>query len=211
MSFLLGVPGKLNAISNSIATLLSRVSETVVNRIDAAVSSRAPASTALSTDQWSNGRAALLDELTKVEGVRTNPVLAAPTSFVTPLSIEQLQSGLSPTSIPRSTVSVATSFVTILSLTGRGVVNFLAPVNVSGTATQTFRITIDGTVAYTGTIANTSGRGNVIVGAANVSSGVLQQLCLEDVAFNSSFLVEASSSSIVSNTAGLFFKWRRSA
>lgn len=54
MDFLFGVPGKLN-------TLLARLSAARAAYLDAAISTRAPAGTALSTLVWTPERAALLD------------------------------------------------------------------------------------------------------------------------------------------------------
>lgn len=212
MSFLLGVPGKLNAIKANIDTLLSRLSTTVVGRIDSSISSRAPSSTALSTAQWTNSRASLLDELSKVENVRVNPILAAPISFSTTANVFGLGTALSFTSLSNSSASVTTSFVTILSITGRGVLSFLAPVNNNGSAQQTFRVTVDGTVAYTGTLlSGSAGLGTVVIGTVAVDGGGnLSHLGLEQVAFNSSVVVEASSNSASSNVAKLYYKWRRS-
>ena len=49
--------------SGPLATLLARLTSTRAGYLDAAISTRAAASTALSTAQWSNGRAANLDNL----------------------------------------------------------------------------------------------------------------------------------------------------
>jgi len=59
MAPLLGVPGKLKTLLDRITT--ARAAN--LDNIDAAVSSRAPSATALSTATWTNARAANIDEI----------------------------------------------------------------------------------------------------------------------------------------------------
>lgn len=61
IDFLLGVPGKLKTISDWLTTYWTAARAAKVDYLDAAISGRAPASTALSNATWTNGRAALLD------------------------------------------------------------------------------------------------------------------------------------------------------
>lgn len=58
---LLGVPGKLKAISDYLTTNLAAVRATKIDNLDAAISTRAPASTAVSSTDWTPARAAKLD------------------------------------------------------------------------------------------------------------------------------------------------------
>ena len=68
-----GLPGKVLAIYNKL-----------VSDLDVKVSTRAPASTALSTNEWSNARAEKLDNLDDLDA----PISAIPTT-----GIKSLQSG----------------------------------------------------------------------------------------------------------------------
>lgn len=78
MPALLGLPGK-------IATLLGRLTSgraTNLDNLDAAISTRAPASTALSTATWSNALAAELDGLAPaVAAIPLGPVRSVQTGF----------------------------------------------------------------------------------------------------------------------------------
>ena len=79
IDFLLGVPGKLK-------TVLDRLTSTRaanLDNLDAAISTRAPASTALSTAQWTNTRAGLLDGIIQtsiIASIQTGYVSAAGTA-----------------------------------------------------------------------------------------------------------------------------------
>lgn len=77
IDFLLGVPGKLKTISDYLTTNLAAVRTAKIDQLDASVSSRASASTALSNATWTNGRAAQLD------------LIAAPTG-----AIQSIQTGM---------------------------------------------------------------------------------------------------------------------
>ena len=76
IGILLGIPGKLQ-------TLLTRITSTgganLDSKLDATVSSRAAAATALSTAQWTNARAGYLDVL-NAGGLaqETTPILDVP-------------------------------------------------------------------------------------------------------------------------------------
>jgi hypothetical protein len=61
IDFLLGVPGKLKTISDFLTTNWTAVRAAKVDNLDAAVSSRAAATTALTNVTWTDARAAKLD------------------------------------------------------------------------------------------------------------------------------------------------------
>jgi hypothetical protein len=63
IDFLLGVPGKLKTISDWLTTYWTAARAAKVDNLDAAVSTRAAAATALSTATWTNARAAALDSI----------------------------------------------------------------------------------------------------------------------------------------------------
>lgn len=80
MDFLLGVPGRLAAVLGRLTQ--SRADK--LDNLDAAITTRAPASTALSIAQWTNARALLLDNLASlltgvVNSIQTG-YASAPTS-----------------------------------------------------------------------------------------------------------------------------------
>lgn len=59
--FLVGLPGRALAIYTDTQALLTRWSATLAGRIDAAISSRAPAAGALSDTVWTSAKAGYLD------------------------------------------------------------------------------------------------------------------------------------------------------
>lgn len=61
IDFLLSVPGKLKTISDFVTTNWTATRATKVDNLDASISSRAVASTALSSATWTPTRAAKLD------------------------------------------------------------------------------------------------------------------------------------------------------
>lgn len=72
IDFLLGVPGKLKTISDHLTTNLSTTRAAKVDNLDAAISTRAPASTALTNATWTNARAEKIDTLeTKIDTLET--------------------------------------------------------------------------------------------------------------------------------------------
>lgn len=63
IDFLLGVPGKLKTISDYLTTNLSTTRAAKVDNLDAAMSTRAAAATALTNATWTDARAAKIDAI----------------------------------------------------------------------------------------------------------------------------------------------------
>ena len=80
IDFLLGVPGKLKTVIDHLTTHLSSTRAAKIDQLDAAISSRAAASTALSTATWTSARAGYLDQINT--GL-TKVVKSIQTGFVT--------------------------------------------------------------------------------------------------------------------------------
>ena len=77
IDFLLGVPGKLATISTYLTTNLSALRAAKIDNLDAAISTRAPASTALTNATWTDTLA------TKISTIAAD-VVALKASVVTP-------------------------------------------------------------------------------------------------------------------------------
>lgn len=73
IDFLLGVPGKLKTIYDYLTTHLSSTRAAKIDNLDAAMSTRAPASTALSTATWTGTKAGYLDAgiSTRLGGIKS--------------------------------------------------------------------------------------------------------------------------------------------
>ena len=213
MSFLAGVPGKLKTLQDGVTTLLTNFTSTIAGRVDATISSRAPSSTALSTATWTGTRAAYLDKLPGIDTANANPILASPIAINTPAvlsGLNFLNTGVGGVTVAHNG-GVAAGYTTALNLTGRGVLNFAAVVLTAGTGgTAGARMTIDGNVVYhdaTG-IGTTTGNGVVIVGAVAKNGTDLAGIAFDQVPFNTSLLIEFSSSSNASMT--LIHRYRKS-
>ena len=101
----------------------------------------------------------------------------------------------------------ANTLVTVLSLTGQGVVLFAGCGSVDATSrTHRFKLTIDGVVVYDATTAAATAiyKGILVIGIMNLGSVYLLPVP-DAVPFNSSFLLEYASS--VSETAKTLFNY----
>jgi len=142
--FLLGVPGKLKTISDYLATnlatgraaLIDRLDATISSRasaaavaavaaaLDATISSRAAASTALSSATWPQGLATKLND---------SPLLSPPIAAL----------------VDTSGYSTSTSFATVHTYTGKGVLTYASVVG-GYTSVGTAEVWIDGVLYVTG-------------------------------------------------------------
>lgn len=214
MSFLAGVPGKLKVLQDNITTLLSNYTSTVAGRIDATISSRAPSSTALSSVQWTNARAAFLDKLAGVDTINASPVVKAPIAINTPSVRSALHQPLQAASgLTIFLDNAPAGYSTALNLTGRGVLSFLAVAHAAASGGDCgCRITIDGNVVFNSTnIFGTSlVTGTVFVGAIGVNgSNEISGIAFDQVPFNTSLLVEFYTTSGPSSMY-CFSRWRKS-
>ena len=131
---LMGLPGRVSA-------LLGRLTETRANnldRLDAAVTSRAPAGTALSNLVWTDAVAAKLSAM----HVETPPT-ALPAPWILPSGVTYAGA--------EKTVPATSTFYVVYSRSGAGSLRMLAVRQTSG-----IRITVDGVVALTAEALNTS-------------------------------------------------------
>ena len=71
IDFLLGVPGKLKTVIDHLQTYLSSTRCAKIDNLDAAMSSRAPASTAVSNANYTPARAALLDGIIQTSVIKS--------------------------------------------------------------------------------------------------------------------------------------------
>lgn len=152
IDFLLGVPGKLKTISDYLTANWTATRATKVDNLDAAISTRAPASTALTNVMWTDVRAEKLDGITAAVSSIISTGWPATPSYC-PIANNTLLACSGGT--VASTTS--TSWVDALNITGSGVINLIAGYH--GTAAgqpggMYIRVTIDGVVLPTVSASN---------------------------------------------------------
>lgn len=87
IDFLLGVPGKLKTIYDYLTTHLSSTRAAKIDQLDAAISTRAPASTALSSAMWTATKAGYLDAaISSVARIKSIQHVTGSGSFTTATS-----------------------------------------------------------------------------------------------------------------------------
>lgn len=122
---LLGLPGALATVDANVDTLLTRCTEARLAHLDADITSRAPASTALSTANYTSARAGYLDLLnTNLDAKVSEAGAKSPIAKLggAEFSIE----GATPSyteSLGSGTCSVYNSWTDIYAYTGSGVVS----------------------------------------------------------------------------------------
>lgn len=193
--FLLSVPARLRAVASNVTTLISRWTQTKADYIDAAVSTRAPAGSALNNTVWTNARAARLDYLDSIYSSAltsaSNPLLSPMASVNNTVSIAGLLNITPPYGIfenSATTVGAAT-YVTVFDIVGAGVISYLDIGIFSGASgLGGWKLTLDGNVI---TQANISGNkaGNILIGAMSATG----EINFEPVAFRTGFKVEVLS------------------
>lgn len=192
LGFLAGLPGQ-------IATVLSRLTSTragLLDNLDAAVSTRAAASTALSTATWTGTLAA--DLAARKQRVPTSVVGGNASQIVLPNHAAQNPIvGATQTS---SGATTAATLKTILSVTGAGCLNFVSAQSRDATSrTIRVKVTIDG-VAVADMISSAITATNTgiiaIGGLASYFDGVnyIPSVVPGKLAFNTSLLVQVASS-----------------
>lgn len=111
---------------------------------------------------------------------------------------------VSPASAASGTL-VANTLKTILSLTGRGMIDWLAVAESSGAYTDRIKITVDGNVIYDSTKAMPgTGYGYVVLGSAAALGSGDYFVTKRPVYFDATFLVEVASTS-ASSTQTLYY------
>lgn len=192
LGFLAGLPGQ-------IATLTSRLTSgraTNLDNLDAAISTRAVASTALSNATWTSALAAAL------LAMKQRP----PTSYVgsgNELAIYQYYYAftIGGTSRALSGAMTGNALKTLLSVTGAGALNFVGIfANDATSRTMRVKVTIDGVVVVDPGMSpsiNVAGLGIVPVGAlAGYYDGTYNRASAipAKLSFNTSLLVQYASS-----------------
>lgn len=76
LEIIAGIPGRLKTLSDYLTTNLGTARAAKIDNLDTTLSSRAVASTALSTVDWTPARAALLDGVVRSIQTGFNPALA---------------------------------------------------------------------------------------------------------------------------------------
>lgn len=200
IDFLLGVPGKLKAIATTLATYL-----------DATVSSRAPASTALSTATWTGTRAAALDGKVLSD---TDPVISPPisTGWQTPTgSVAIPPSALSADTLSHTLAAApftttSTSYVDVVNVTGKGVLNFLVVGHSTAYAGNNIELIIDGVTIFSVGSTTPHDRWTTFVGSLNPGD---YSVGLDQIPFRTSLQIRCKMGG--SGTMSVVSKYRRTA
>ena len=141
IDFLLGVPGKLKTVIDHLTTHLSSTRAAKIDNLDATISTRAAASTALSTATWTTARAEKLDRVDMP--LIANSLVPILDGFSTQASCW----GYTDTSFTSSSTTT-----TLVSYSGSGYVSligmYLTGINAGS---YEFTIKVDGVTLYTKT------------------------------------------------------------
>ncbi|CAH1387012.1 hypothetical protein [Candidatus Nitrotoga sp. M5] len=199
---LLGVPAK-------VKTLVDRLTATRAARLDyldAAISSRAPASTAASNAVWTDPRAAKLDTV----ALETTPLLAAPKvaglipQAPTAVTLSATTDVYTKNSGLEHLAVTSTSYVNAVNYTGKGVLEFAAAQHDTNSMTTTMKITIDGVSNIEAPVVGSGFTGTVaaMVGVINSSA----QVSLAAIPFKTSLKIEVK---VTAGTGRSFIKYRK--
>lgn len=220
MSLFFGVPAQLKALRDNLTTLLTRWSQTKADFLDAAITSRAPSSTALSTVQWTNTRAANLDLVPTVNTAvadlqaygAIDAVVGASVASGGTISAWQTAFDSIGGIVSVNTVIAAAGYTQSLLVTGKGCLEFLAlsvPSALAGS--YGYRLTIDGVVVHAVTNqfgAGQNGAGAVVCGAVMLNGTTPAGVSLGSWPFNSSLKVEVYATA-TTGTVRTYSKHRR--
>lgn len=202
---LLGLPAKVKTLVDRLTSTRA----TNLDNLDATVSSRSAASTALSNAVWTDARAGKLD----IGALEASPLLSAPiVSGVVPQAptavniavytdVYTKNSGLEHLGV------TATTYVNAVNYTGKGVLEFAAAQNETAAGTTTIQITVDGVVIILATVVYGGGGASVaaMVGVINASVGV----SLSAIPFKTSLKIEVKVTA--GSTGRSFIKYRKTA
>jgi hypothetical protein len=188
IDFLLGVPGKLSTI---IGWFTNYWTAARAAKLDYLTGNVALSSTAVSNSDYTPARAAALDN---IAALGTNPILSPPIANGLTLPNNVLSSNVTYNTLTAAcagqyATSTSTSYVAVVSVTGKGVLNFLALMSGNTNAIYNLRLTIDGVVIFTLSVS-----GNYIyVGAAqcqSVSPYDVYGVTYDNIPFKQSLLIE---------------------
>jgi hypothetical protein len=219
LDFFAAVPGKLK-------TLLDRLSDaraTKIDNLDAAITTRAAAATAVSNVDLTGTRIGYLDKLNISGNVASAAGLAAVALEATPLLSPPMASGLVSVSGAvtcadylsarvhglASSTTTSTSYTAVVNYTGTGVLNFLAAQSGGSGAPQSWvKLTVDGVVVAEFNSAATNydakiGVGALVTDGSNNAIGV----ALDQIAFKVSLKIELKSHN--GSTVYAWYKYRK--
>jgi len=203
IDLLLGVPGKLKSVYDYLTTYLSSTRCAKIDNLNVAVDTRAPASTALSNATWTSALATLLGTLAPVKSDLT--VIAA--NF--PTNIVQSATANGAIGYPNTLLSTySTSYVDVLSISGKGFINGIAifAYSVSGAYTVNANLIVDGITLYSAASLTSNGVGHapigVLVGGLEGNSTnppLVAVLNSMRIPFNSSVVLQLKTSNFMIN------------
>lgn len=202
---LLGLPAKVKTLVDRLTSTRA----TNLDNLDAAVSTRSAASTALSNVVWTDARAGKLD----TAALEASPLLAAPiaTGLIptagTALYLAAVDAiGPNNSGLTAFTVSSLT-YIDMINYTGKGVLEFVGMS--SETAAAQIQITIDGLLVLDSTLAGGgAGQSNnaAYVGTLNKQSW---SISLSHIPFKTSLRIQVKGNPI--NKAWAYARYRKTA
>lgn len=200
--FLYGIPGKLKTLLDRLTS--ARAAK--LDNLDAAVSTRAAASTALSNAVWTDERAEFLDE---VAG-EWDPVLRPPIGLVpsSPGQSTNVSSGFQLDNISglEKTDTSSTSFVDIVNYSGGGVLEFCALAIYQDLCY--LKLIVDGvTLADISLDPSTGNRAAKAVAGLYLNTSSYATIALTQIPFRESLVIQARVSS--SGTASVYYRYRK--
>lgn len=212
IDFLLGVPGKLKTLIDYLNANLSTTRAAKIDNLDAAISTRAPSSTALSNANYTAARAGYLDNLGGgAVALRSDPLLSPPIAanfpgLTAPSAAIMASTNTGQLSLGSGITSSPTP-VDVLNITGAGVLNFLVISNAWNNAQNIFlRLIIDGvTVVDAAANGTPVGQACLCIGAVDASSAIT----FDQIPFRSSLRIQAAGGS--SQQVAVYWKLRRTA
>lgn len=182
--------GALKSIPGLVQTVLDRLTATragLIDNLDAAITTRAAAATALSSAIWTSARADQLDAVAQERPLAAGGLLGGATATGDNGSLAQLSVfGLS------LATTASTLDVDVVNYTGPGVLSFLEGHIGSVAGGGFITVTIDGVVAFAGATNIGSGAYNrkCIVGTHAYFNAVNGTICFEDIPFKTSLRIQ---------------------
>lgn len=182
--------GALKSIPGLIQTVIDRLTSTRaanLDNLDAAISTRAAAATALSTTVWTNSHADALAGAAQERGLAAGGLLGGSTATGDSGSLAQLSVfGLS------VATTGSTLDVDVVNYTGPGVLSFLEAHIGSAAGGGFVTVTLDGVVAFSGAtnVGNSAYNRKCIVGTHAYFNAANGTICFEDIPFRTSLRIQ---------------------
>lgn len=207
----------LAGIPTKVKTLLDRLTSTratKLDNIDVAISTRAPASTALSTAVWTNDHAAKIDAFPSKFILESPPIAAGWHVDTSNLGTGTAGAGPGNTIRLSTNGQLLTTAVTtwdeVISVTGKGVINFIAVGSYGSTATAVrYRLYVDGVLIATDD-STTITFWRPAVGAVGMNSTLIGGIAFDHIPFTASWKLDLALATEGSGrTAGAVIRYRR--